>query len=155
MAPGNVNPAVESQDETIHPELLELTMEIIENRRKMEEEGNISSAVEHVDVVEKDSSVVEKGSSVAEKDSSVVEDLDVAEKAQDVEIGAGLDDEEMDPVGKKSSVDSGTEDGQEDVCPPPPDGEFQDAEEMVESIKKFAQDHGYAIRKGHKENIQM
>ena len=149
MAPGNVNRAVETQDKTIHPELLELTMEIIENRRKMEEEGNISSAVEHVDVVEKDSSVVEKGSSVAEKDSSVVEDLDVAEKAQDVEIGAGLDDEEMDPVGKKSSVDSGVdsgaEDGQEDVCPPPPDGEFPDAEEMVESIKQFAQDHGYAI----------
>ena len=149
MAPGNVNPALESQDETIHRELLELTMEIIENRRKMEEEGNISSAVEHVDVVEKDSSVVEKGSSVAEKDPSVVEDLDVAEKAQDVEIGAGLDDEEMDPVGKKSSVDSGVdsgaEDGQEDVCPPPPDGEFPDAEEMVESIKQFAQDHGYAI----------
>jgi len=142
MAPGNVNPPVESQDKTIHPELLELTMEIIENRRKMEEEGNISSAVEHVDVVEKDSSVVKKG-------SSIVEDLDVAEKAQDVEIGAGLDDEEMDPVGKKSSVDSGVdsgaEDGQEDVCPPPPDGEFQDAEEMVESIKQFAQDHGYAI----------
>ena len=142
MAPGNVNPAVESQDETIHPELLELTMEIIENRRKMKEEGNISSAMEHVDVVEKDSSVVEKG-------SRVVEDLDVAEKAQDVEIGAGLDDEEMDPVGKKSSVDSGVdsgaEDGQEDVCPPPPDGEFPDAEEMVESIKQFAQDHGYAI----------
>ena len=111
----------------------------------MEEEGNISSAVEHVDVVEKDSSVVEKGSSVAEKDPSVVEDLDVAEKAQDVEIGAGLDDEEMEPVGKKSSVDSDAEDGQEDVCLPPPDGEFQDAEEMVESIKQFAQDHGYAI----------
>jgi len=147
-----VNPAVEIKDETNHPELLELTMEIIENRHKMEEEqqeGNVSSAVEHVDVVEKDSSVVEKGSSVAEKDPSVVEDLDVAEKAQDVEIGAGLDDEEMDPVGKKSSVDSGVdsgaEDGQEDVCPPPPDGEFQDAEEMVESIKQFAQDHGYAI----------
>ena len=84
MAPGNVNPAVESQDETIHPELLELTMEIIENRRKMEEEGNISSAVEHMDVVE-------KGSSVTEKDPSFVEDLDVVEKAQDVEIGAGLD----------------------------------------------------------------
>ena len=93
MAPGNVNPAVEIREETIHPELLELTMEIIKNRHKMEEEqqeGNISSAVEHVDVVEKDSSVMEKGSSIAEKDPSVVEDLDVAEKAQDVEIGAGL-----------------------------------------------------------------
>ena len=127
MAPGNMNRAVETQDKTIHPELLELTMEIIKNRRKMEEEqqeGNISSAVEHVDIVEKDSSVVEKGSSVAEKDPSVVEDLDVAEKAQDIEIGAGLDDEEMEPVGKKSSVDSGAEDGQENVCPPPPNGKF-------------------------------
>ena len=109
MAPGNVNPAVEIKDETIHPELLELTMEIIENRRKMEEEGNISSAVEHVDVVEKDSSVVEKGSSVAEKDPSVVEDLDIAEKAQDIKIGTGLDED-----GEQSSVDSGMESGAED-----------------------------------------
>ena len=107
MAPRNVNPAVEIKDETIHPELLELTMEIIENRRKMEEEqqeGNISSAVEHMDVVE-------KGCSVAEKDPSVVEDLDVAKKVQDIKIGAGLDNEEMEPVGKKSSVESGAEDG--------------------------------------------
>ena len=132
MAPRNVNPAVEIKDETIHPELLELTMEIIENRRKMEEEqqeGNVSSAVEHVEVVEKESSVVEKGSSVAEKDPSVVEDLDVADEAQDVQIGAGLDDEEMEPVGQKSSVDSGVdsgaEDGQEDVCPPLQTANFQ------------------------------
>ena len=110
---------------------------------------NFSSAVEDMDIVENKSSVVDKESSVVEKDPSVVEDLDVAEKAQDVEIGAGLDDKEMDPVGKKSSVDSGVdsgaEDGQENVCPPPPNGEFRDAEEMVESIKQFAQDHGYAI----------
>ena len=162
-----MNPAVEIKDETNHPELLELTMEIIENRRKMEEEqqqGNVSSAVEHVDVVEKDSSVVEKGSSVAEKDSSVVEDLDVAEKAQDVEIGAGLDDEEMDPVGKKSSVDSGVdsgaEDGQEDVCPPP-------SRQRISRRRRDGRKHQAicagsrvchlhkAIGKGQEENLQM
>ena len=142
MAPGSVNRAVEIQDETIHPKLLELTMEIIKNHRKMEEEqqqGIDFSALEHVDVMEKVSSVVDKESSVVEKNPSVVE------KAQDVEIGAGLDDEEMEEVGKQSGVDSGAEEAQENDCPPPPDGEFQDAEEMVESIKKFALDHGYAI----------
>ena len=63
---------METQDKTIHPKLLELTMEIIENRRKTEEEqqqGIFSSAVEHVDVVEKVSSVVDKESSVVEKKS--------------------------------------------------------------------------------------
>ena len=163
MAPRSVNRTVETQDETIHPELLELTMEIIKNRRKMEEEqqqGIDSSAVEHVDVVEKVSSVVDKESSVVEKNPSVVEDSNVVEKAQDVEIGTGLDNEEMEEVGKQSGMDSGVdsgaedgqEDGQEDVCPPPPDGKFQDAEEMVESIKKFTQDHGYAICIRRSEN---
>ena len=125
MAPGNVNPAVEIKDETIHPELLELTMEIIENRRQMEEEqqeGNVSSAMEHMDVVEKDSSVVEKGSSVVEKDTSVMEDLDVAEKAQDVKIGTGLDEKLLDEDGEQSGMDSGMEFGVEDSrkneCPP-------------------------------------
>ena len=122
----------------------------------MEEEGNISSAVEHVDVVEKVSSVVDKESSVVEKNPSVVEDSNVVEKAQDVKIGTGLDNEEMEEVGKQSGVDSGVDSGaeeaQENDCPPPPDDEFQDAEEMVESIKKFAQDHGYAICIRRSEN---
>ena len=126
MAPGNVNRAVETQDKTIHPEILELTMEIIKNRRKMEEEqqqGIDSSAVEHLDVVEKVSSVVDKDPSVVEKNPSVMEDSNVVEKAQDVEIGAGLDNEEMEEVGKQSGMDSGLDSGaeeaQENDYPPP------------------------------------
>ena len=64
-----------------------------------------------------------------EKDTSVVEDLDIAEKAQDIKIGAGLDNEEKEEVGKKSGVDSGmdsgAEEGQENECPPPLDSKFQ------------------------------
>ena len=142
-------------------------MEIIENCRKMEEEqqeGNISSAVEHVDVVENDSSVVEKGSSITEKDPSVMEDLDVADEAQEVEIGAGLDDEEMEPVGQKSSVDSGVdsgaEDGQENVCPPP--SKWQILRRRRDGRKHQAICAGSrvchlhkAIGKGQEENLQM
>ena len=152
MAPGNVNRAVEMDNKKIHPELLELMLEIIKNHHQMEEKEqteNISSAMEDVDIVEKNSSIMDKESSIVEKDPSVVEDLDLAEKAQDVEIGTGLDNEEMEEVGKQSGVgsvvDSGAEEAQENDCPPIPDSEFQDAEEMVESIKKFVQDHGYAI----------
>ena len=117
MAPRNVNRAVETQDETIHPKLLELTMEIIKNCCKMQEEqqqGIDSRTMEHVDVVEKVSSVVDKESSVVEKNPSVVEDSNVVEKAQDVEIGASLDNEEMEEVGKQSGMDSGVDSGAEE-----------------------------------------
>ncbi|KNZ51942.1 hypothetical protein VP01_3754g1 [Puccinia sorghi] len=69
---------VDNQNEKIHPELLELTLEIIENRKKKEEnqeqedneEKNICSVVDSMDVVEKDSSVM-KHMEIVEKDSSV------------------------------------------------------------------------------------
>ena len=53
------------------------------------------------------------------KNPSVVEDSNVVEKAQDVEIGAGLDDEEMEEVGKQSGVDSGAKKVKKMSVPPP------------------------------------
>ena len=67
----------------IHPELLELMLEIIKNRQQMEEKEqreNNSSTVEDVDVVEKEFSIVEKESSIVEKDPSIVEDVDIVGK---------------------------------------------------------------------------
>ena len=57
--------------------------------------NNNSSIVESVDVLEKYSSIVEHG--------------EIVEKAQDVEIGTGLDEDV-----EKSSLDFGMEDGMED-----------------------------------------
>ena len=121
-------------EEKYHPELLKLTLEIIENRKKKEEtqEDNNSSVVEPMDFVE--------------NDSNVVDYVDVVETAQDQEdeISTGLDEKLSEKDGTQS-VDSDVHSGQENECPPPPDGEFQDPEEMVETIKRFAQDNGYAI----------
>ena len=55
--------------------------------------------------------IVEKVSSNVEKDPSLVEHVDIVEKAQDIKIGAGLDDKIFDEDGKQSGVKSGAEDG--------------------------------------------
>ncbi|KNZ51851.1 hypothetical protein VP01_3786g1 [Puccinia sorghi] len=66
--------------------------------------------------------------------------MDVVEEVQEVKKSAGLD--------NNSGMDSsGTNE-----CPPP-DGKFEDPDEMTESIKRFSQENGYAIciRRSEKE----
>ena len=79
-------------------------------RRKQLNQKNKSSIVEPVDVVEKEPIILEK-------EPSIVEHMDVVEKAEDIKIGTGLD-EDGEQSGVDSGMESGVEDGQKMNLPP-------------------------------------
>ncbi|KNZ43743.1 hypothetical protein VP01_990g1 [Puccinia sorghi] len=98
----NFENVVDIQEKKYHPELPELTLEIIKNCKKMGEtqEDSHYSVVEPIDIMEKYSSVNWRS-------------YGSRGKAQEVEIGTGLDQKAFDKDGKQS-IDS----GRENECPP-------------------------------------
>ncbi|KNZ49268.1 putative signal peptide protein [Puccinia sorghi] len=114
----NVERAMHIQDKKIHMEL-ELTLEIIKNHKKMEEtqEDNNSGIGEPMDIVEKLRKL---------KLALVWIKTHWTKMASNPLITLAL------ILVKKMNA-------------PPPESEFQDPEEMVETMNRFVQDNGYDI----------